>query len=152
MSLIFRNLKIEDYKQYSKLDELEIIFEKYVSFLQEVLNDNHLMIVGEKDGELVAVGTLFVQEYLALPVSICPGCRQLGVKTGYIENIFVKPSHQKKRYGEKIVEHLVQIARSKPCFNITLNCSPELEYFYKKNGFKKDSDICMAINIKSACT
>ena len=63
----------------------------------------------------------------------------------------MKPSHQRKGYGEKIVEHLVQIARDKFCFNIILNCGPELEYFYKKNGFKKDSDICMVIHTKSAC-
>ena len=152
MSLIFRDLKIEDHKQFSKLNAVDIIFEKYVSFLHKVLNDNYLIIVAEEDKELVAIGTLIIDEKLAPPVSVCPGCYHLGVRIGRLEDIFVKSSCQRKGYGKKIVDHLVQIARRKKCLKIFLYCSSELENFYKKSGFEKELDsISMIINTGSAC-
>jgi|TARA_R110000824_G_scaffold175084_1_gene353369 glucosamine-phosphate N-acetyltransferase len=125
--LIIRHLKTEDYNQYSNLIDSNITFEKYSSFLNSVLGDNHLIIVGEEKESLVATGTLLVEEKLTYG----------SARMGHIENILVDPSYRKKGYGRKIVEHLVQIAQDKNCYKVSLSCTLELESFYDKIGLKK---------------
>ncbi len=66
---------------------------------------------------------------------------------GHIENILIDEKYRGNRYGEKIVNKLLEICREKKCYRVDLNCSSELENFYKKNGFNK-KHICMNVYFK----
>jgi glucosamine-phosphate N-acetyltransferase len=62
----FRKLECDDYEKsyFELLSQLtvceKVSFEKFKNFVQN-LNENHLIIVYEKDNKILASGTLFIE-------------------------------------------------------------------------------------------
>lgn len=135
---MIRNLKNTDYKRYIKLIDSTISENHFNTFITDVLNTNHIIIVMEDSLQnLIGTGTLLIEEKLTYG----------GCKMGHIENILIHEEHRGMRHGETIVEHLLDIAKTNGCYRVDLNCHSELENFYKKNNFNKDN-ISMNIYIK----
>ncbi|SER84415.1 Ribosomal protein S18 acetylase RimI [Butyrivibrio fibrisolvens] len=59
------------------------------------------------------------------------------ILTLYIDDICVDKSARGMHVGEAIYEHIIEYARSKGCYNVTLNvwsCNPGAMKFYEKMG------------------
>ncbi|WP_027204438.1 GNAT family N-acetyltransferase [Butyrivibrio fibrisolvens] len=59
------------------------------------------------------------------------------ILTLYIDDICVDESARGMHVGEAIYEHIIEYARSKGCYNVTLNvwsCNPGAMKFYEKMG------------------
>ena len=138
---MIRNLKNTDYKQYIKLIDSNISEKHFNTFLTDVLNKNHLIIVIEEEKDdykkIIGSGTLLVEEKLTYG----------GCKMGHIENIFINSEHRNNGHGEDIVKYLLNIAKIMGCYRVDLNCHSKLEKFYKKNNFSIDN-ISMNIYFK----
>ena len=135
--MVIRKIHHNDYEQYIKLINSNITRIKYDNFIDNVLGPNHEIIVHEHKGKLISTGTLLIEPKLTYG----------GCKMGHIENILVHPDHRKKGYGEQLVHKLLEYAKENGCYRVDLNCTSELENFYKKNGFKQ-KHICMNVYFK----
>ena len=135
---MLRNLKQEDYKRYKKLINSNITQDYFNHFIINILNKNHIIIVLEDiAGNLIGTGTLLIEKKLTYG----------GCKMGHIENVLISTNSRGKGYGEQMIKHLLNIAKTKSCYRVDLNCHEELEKFYKKNNFTKNN-ISMHIYIK----
>ncbi|XP_021908708.1 glucosamine 6-phosphate N-acetyltransferase [Carica papaya] len=92
------------------------------------LNDDHLICVIEDHnlGKIVATGSVFIEKKFL---------RNCG-KVGHIEDVVVDTNARGKQLGKRIVEFLVDHARSMGCYKVILDCSVENKAFYEKCGLE----------------
>lgn len=134
----FNNLSENHYLQYKNLINSNITEDFFNNFINNILNDKHIIIVLEDENEkLIGTGTVLIEEKLTYG----------GCKMGHIENILIHENYRKKGYGEQIVNKLLDLCNNKQCYRVDINCTSELENFYKKNGFNKKY-ICMNVYFK----
>lgn len=133
----YNYLSKNHYLQYKNLINSNITEGFFTNFINNVLNDNHIIMVLEDEEDIIGTGTILIEEKLTYG----------GCKMGHIENILINENYRKRGYGEQIVSKLLEICNSKKCYRVDLNCSSELENFYKKNGFDK-KHICMNVYFK----
>jgi glucosamine-phosphate N-acetyltransferase len=129
-----RKLLKSDFNQYKQLIDSDIHLDMYNDFLDNVLSDLHFILVVELDNNIIGTGTLFIEQKLTYG----------GCKMGHIENILIDEMFRGKKYGEIIVTHLLNLAKENGCYRADLNCSSELEQFYKKNNFNQKY-LCMNV-------
>lgn len=86
---------------------------------------NHSTFVLQVGSEIVGFATVLLELKLIHD----------GAYVAHIEDVCVARKHQRQRYGQVLVEFLVQYAKSKNCYKVILNCHPALISFYEKNGF-----------------
>lgn len=140
--IIFRDILLKDYKNIvpllntltnnvGEINETEFI--KW--FLQ--LNTNHRVIVGEYENNIVAVGTILIENKII---------HSFG-RVAHIEDIVVDKNYQKKNIGKKIIQELINIAKEKDAYKCILTTNLFNRPFYEKCGFHI-SDSNMRINIK----
>lgn len=61
------------------------------------------------------------------------------IKTLYIDDICVDESCRHQKVGALLYDHVLDYARSKDCYNVTLNvwsCNPSAQKFYESMGLK----------------
>tara|TARA_B110000908_G_C10212759_1_gene431128 strand:- start:43 stop:468 length:426 start_codon:yes stop_codon:yes gene_type:complete len=133
----FRNITYSDYEQYKTLINSSISYDYLKHFIDTILNDNHVIIILEMYNKIIGTGTLFIEDKLTHG-----GCRM-----GHIENILIHSEYRKKGLGVHLMKYLLHLAKINLCYRVDLNCSDELESFYKKNGFNKKY-LCMNILFK----
>lgn len=91
------------------------------------LNDriyNPLVVTNNND-DVVACGMLFVEFKLI---------HELG-KVGHIEDIAVRSDQQGLQLGKHLILALTEIARSKGCYKVILDCDEKNVGFYQKCGY-----------------
>ena len=132
------NLSTSHYTQYKKLINSDITKEYFTDFVNTTLNENHIIIVLEDEQKnAIGSGTLLTEQKLTYG----------GCKMGHIENVLIDEKFRGKGHGERLVEELLNLAKSCGCYRVDLNCNSELENFYEKNGFQK-KHICMNLYFK----
>ena len=131
---MIRQILPTDYEQFTKLISVDNSKEEYDLFLNNTLNSNHIIVVYEKDNELIAFGTLLIEAKLTYNISYL----------GHIENIFVHEKYRQQGFGKKIVSYLIQYAKKNKCYRIDLTCEEHLIPFYKSLGFDKQL-YCMSM-------
>jgi len=92
---------------------------------------NHLTYVGYEDDKPIAIGSIILSDRLIHNGGVC----------GILEDIAVSKKFQRKGYGSKIVEYLLDIAARYGCYKAVLYCSIENEEFYTKCGFYKSQTL-----------
>jgi glucosamine-phosphate N-acetyltransferase len=126
--IIIRKIEHNDYyKNYLELINSKINYDNFKKFINE-LNNNHIILVIEKDEIIIGTCTLFIEKKLTYNLS----------KMGHIENILIDESYRYNGYGIKIVDELLKIADQEGCYRVDLSCEEYLEKFYEKNKFKKN--------------
>ena len=127
---MLRSLKKTDYERYRSLIGSDISQQYFDNFITHVLNHNHqIIVIQDSSDNLIGTGTLLIEQKLTYG----------GCKMGHIENILIQEDVRGKGYGERIVKNLLEVARTEGCYRVDLNCHPELENFYRKNGFDRGS-------------
>lgn len=135
--MIFREINENDYALYKQLIESEIDIEYFKYFINKVLNKNHKIIIMEDNNTIIGTGTILIEEKLTYG----------GCKLGHIENILINNDYRGKGYGEMLVKELLNICKNEMCYRADLNCVKELEHFYNKSNFNKNT-ISMNIYFK----
>ena len=110
---LLQQLTAIDYKSRNK-DEC---WDRFIS------NSSSNSVVGIYEDEVVAYGSVVIENKIR------------GELAGHIEDIVVSDKFRGKSFGIKLIEELIDIAKEKGCYRITLFCSESLIHFYNKNGF-----------------
>ncbi len=88
-------------------------------------NQNYYICVIEIDKNIIAAGTLFIED------KFIHDCGTVG----HIEDIIVDKDQRGKNFGKNIINHLIDKARECGCYKIILNCNEHNKDFYTKLGF-----------------
>ena len=134
---MLRHIDYVDYKKFIKLVNVNINEDTYKLFISNLNPNRHIIVLYEKDNEIIGTGSLLIEPKLTYNISYL----------GHIENIFVDETYRNTGIGKKIVEHLVNYAREKLCYRIDLACEDKLIDFYRGLGFNKQL-ICMSMLIE----
>ena len=137
MDYIIRKISLDDYTIYKTHIQSDVSFDFFSNFINNILNNNHCILVIEKDSKIIGSGTLLIEEKMTYG----------GCKMGHIENIYIDEFMRGKKYGSILVNELVSIAKNHKCYRIDLSCENHLIPFYKNIGFDTNI-ICMSMNIK----
>ena len=87
-------------------------------------NNSSNSIVGIYNNKIVAYGSMVIENKIR------------GEVAGHIEDIVVDKEVRGKMIGVLLIKELIEVARKKKCYRITLFCKEELINFYSRNGFK----------------
>lgn len=101
-------------------EKAHAVFEKIDS------NQDHIVAVAVMDDRVVGTSTLLIESKFIHDGGIA----------GHIEDVAVRTDLQGKRIGKKIIEYLLEIAKSRGCYKIILDCTEEVKPFYEKLGFR----------------
>ena len=134
---MIRHIDYIDYNKFIKLINININTDTYNLFISNLNPNRHIIVLYEKDNEVIGTGSLLIEPKLTYNISYL----------GHIENIFVDEKYRNKGIGKEIVEYLVNYAREKLCYRIDLACEDKLINFYNGLGFNKQL-ICMSMLIE----
>jgi len=135
--IMIRLIEHNDYKRFVKLIDTNVNKNDFELFVNNLNSNRHIIVVYEKDNQLIGTGSLIIEAKLTYNISYL----------GHVENIFVDEMHRNKGIGKQIVENLVNYAKEKLCYRIDLACDSKLINFYKSLGFNKQL-ICMSMLIE----
>ncbi len=142
--LIIRELKKEDIwngflKSLDSLKPASNIEKSKAETIFEKINTNpdHIIVVAELDGKIVGSTTLIIESKFI----------HNGGLVGHIEDVVVNKEFQGQKIGEKIMIHLIEIAKKHGCYKTILNCTDDVKPFYEKLGFKQVSNELRLDNI-----
>ena len=93
-------------------------------------NPEHIIIIAEIEGRVIGSTTLLIE----------PKFIHQGGVVGHIEDVVVDKKFQGKKIGEKIITHVLEIAKNHGCYKTILDCSDSVKPFYEKLGFKYNSN------------
>jgi len=93
-------------------------------------NPNHIVIVASIDNKVVGAATLLLESKFI----------HNGGIVGHIEDVVVDKNYQGQKIGEKIINNLLDIAKTKGCYKTILDCVDEVKPFYEKIGFKHNAN------------
>jgi len=99
-------------------------------FMKIKLNPEHIIVVAEVKGKIVGSTTLLIE----------PKFIHQGGIVGHIEDVAVDKNFQGKKIGEKIIKHVLELAKNHGCYKTILDCSDKVKPFYEKLGFKYNSN------------
>ena len=122
---IIRPLIINDYTNYITHIHSKIEEDVFKHFINNILNENHLIVIVEHENNIIGSGTLLIEHKLTYG----------GCKMGHIENILVDETMRGKKIGSMIVNYLNNIAIRNKCYRIDLTCSNDLKPFYNSTGY-----------------
>lgn len=82
--------------------------------------------VAKENGKIVSTAKIMYEKKLIFNMATL----------AHIEDVCTLKEHQRKGYGKAIVHHLLQEAKSKKCYKVTLCCNEVNSLFYKSCGFE----------------
>ena len=117
---------LDSLRQASNIDKnsAEKIFEKINN------NPDHIIAVAEKDQKIVGSATLLLETKFI----------HNGGVVGHIEDVVVDKNFQGQKIGEKIIKHLLDVAKNRGCYKTILDCTDEVKPFYEKLGFRHNAN------------
>lgn len=110
---------VEDSKRYAKNDN--------DSFLKFIVSTGSFMDLATSNGKIIAFITYIVRAVVRYPKSILE-----------VEELYVHPDFRRHGLGRKLMEHVIEYAKSVPCQYVFLASDKkraEAHKFYKALGF-----------------
>ena len=89
-----------------------------------ISNTSSNAIVGIYKNKIIAYGSIVIENKIR------------GEVAGHIEDIIVDKNIRGKNVGVSLINELINIAKIKKCYRVTLLCNENLINFYSKNNFK----------------
>ena len=90
-------------------------------------NPDYIIAVAELEGRIVGTTTLFIESKFI----------HKGGFVGHIEDVSVDKNFHGQKIGQKIMEYLLKVSKSRGCYKTILNCTDEVKPFYEKLGFRQ---------------
>jgi glucosamine-phosphate N-acetyltransferase len=126
---IIRELLESDYYNYIELinDFRETLFTKdeFISKLKYINNYSYIYVI-EQDFKLIATATLIIEQKFIYNCS----------KLAHIEDVCVKKEYRKQGFGKILINKVIEEAKLKGCYKVTLDCSESNSLFYISTGFE----------------
>jgi glucosamine-phosphate N-acetyltransferase len=102
--------------------------EQFYKHIQEINSMGQIIVGIEYESEtIVCSGTIIIE----------PKIIHGGRPAGHIEDIVVLEKWRNKGIAKDLLKQLKEIAISKNCYKIILDCNERLVSFYEKSGFSK---------------
>lgn len=133
---MIRNISYDDFEKFIKLINININKVSFELFINNLNPNRHIIIVYEKDNEIIGTGSLLIEPKLTYNISYL----------GHIENIFVETNYRNKGVGKEIVNFLSKYAKEKLCYRVDLACEDNLINYYKSLGFDKKINCMTMLN------
>lgn len=132
--LKIRKLNVNDYEEYYQLinhfRKTHFTESEFVKILNCIVIQNSDIWVIDLNGMLIGTGTILYEYKFIHNIS----------KLAHIEDICINPNYRGMRYGQLLINTLIEKARENDCYKVTLYCEDKLEKFYsselKKNGIQ----------------
>jgi len=125
-----RKLNENDYEKYLKLINnlrpTQFSKKDFLNILEKINNNSSIWVM-ELDNELISTGTILYEHKFIHNIS----------KLAHIEDICVDEKYRGMKYGEKLINYLVEEAKKNDCYKVNLYCDEKLEKFYEKSSFQK---------------
>lgn len=126
------SVALQDVYAHLHPDDPEVSQPAFRNALAHAIDDplQHI-IVGELDGPIVAVCTLYI-----LP-NLTRGCRPFGL----VENVVTHRDHRRLGFGRQVLVEATQRAQRAGCHKLMLMAGskrPEILSFYESVGFKQN--------------
>lgn len=103
---------------------------KAKSILKKIAqNPDHVIFVALQENQVVGATTLLIEQKFIHD----------GGKVGHIEDVVVSKKMQGKGIGEKIIQFVLDYAKSQGCYKTILDCDDKVKPFYEKLGFEAHS-------------
>ena len=83
--------------------------------------------IGTLGDQIVATATILYERKLIFNIST----------VAHIEDVCVSESQRKKGFGKQLIHHLFEMARSKDCYKVTLDCVDSNVPFYTSCGLQR---------------
>ena len=93
-------------------------------------NSNHIIHVAIDDKKIVGCITLLIEQKFIHD----------GGLVGHIEDVVVRKDYEGKGIGMKLVTSMLEYAKRKNCYKTILDCKDDVKQFYKRIGFKHESN------------
>ena len=106
-------------------------YEDYVEYIMNFNNNKYTYLMKDND-TIVGIGTLLIEK------KVIHGFKSVG----HIEDIVVDTNYMGRKYGKHLIHYLLDMARSKSCYKVILDCSSENQGFYEACGFS-NKGVCM---------
>lgn len=104
---------------------------KAKSILKKIAqNPDHVIFVALQENQVVGATTLLIEQKFIHD----------GGKVGHIEDVVVSKKMQGKGIGEKIIQFVLDYAKSQGCYKTILDCDDKVKPFYEKLGFEAHSN------------
>lgn len=133
---MIRNISYHDFENFIKLINTNIDVVSFNLFINNLNPNRHIIIVYEKNDEIIGTGSLLIEPKLTYNISYL----------GHIENIFVDEKYRNMGIGKEIVNFLIDYAKKKLCYRIDLACEDHLINYYKSLGFNKKINCMTMLN------
>ena len=93
-------------------------------------NPNHIIYVAIDNKKIVGSTTLLIEQKFIHD----------GGLVGHIEDVVVRKDYEGKGIGIKLVTSMLERAKEKNCYKTILDCKDDVKQFYKRIGFKRESN------------
>lgn len=128
--IIFRKIIEKDYNKYyimiNEFRKTDFTSEQYIDFINYSKPFSEIWII-ENNNDIIATGTIIYEKKLIYNNCIF----------AHIEDICVKSDYRKLGIGKLLINKLIELAKEKKCYKITLVCNEENIMFYNKCGLEK---------------
>lgn len=116
----------------------ELTKEKVLQICRRNLIADHRVLVMENDttGQVIGTATLVITWKFT----------RGGVASGRISDVATRQGFENQGIATKLVDALIEYAKVKGCYKITLQCDPKNVAFYKRHGFR-EHEVAMRLNI-----
>jgi glucosamine-phosphate N-acetyltransferase len=98
--------------------------ENFNTILSEILKSGQVWVIEDTDGALIATATIIYEHKFLWNTSIY----------AHIEDVCVHTEKRRTGIGKMLIKHLLQEAKRRQCYKVTLNCSQENIPFYMACG------------------
>lgn len=143
--LVIRGVRVEDgdnglWEVYSGLTSAPVIGKEKLKALVDELNadvNRELVVAVDGDGSVLGTASLVLERKLIRGGALC----------GHIEDVVVSDKARGRGLGRRLVTHLTDIARTRGCYKVILDCAENNVAFYERCGFKR-KEVQMAMYIE----
>jgi glucosamine-phosphate N-acetyltransferase len=117
------------------LDSLKMVSnlskEKARAILKKITaNPNHVIFVAIINNRVIGSTTLFIEQKFIHD----------GGLVGHIEDVVVSKEHEGKGIGFRIIQTVLEYAKTQGCYKTILDCDDTVRPFYERLGFKRHSN------------
>ena len=105
---------------------------------QERKNHGVVTFVLWEDGQIVSTASVvFEQKFI-----------HNGGRIAHLEDVATRKGYEGKGYARQLLERAIELATTRGCYKLILDCSSENVPFYSKNGMRP-IEICMRIDLET---
>lgn len=133
MNINYRLLEKEDYYKgflnvinYFTKNKKLVSYENFSKHYNKIINQNSIIYVAEHENKIIGTAKLFIEYKFNNNLT----------KMGHIEDVVIEEKYRGNGIGKKLIIILLEEAKKKNCYKVSLCSSQKNKDFYIKCGFK----------------